>query len=474
MFIDMLQQRQRFAADPHRPRYHFLPPANWMNDPNGVIQWKSQYHLFYQHNPNSALWGDMHWGHAVSVDLVRWTDCPVALAPTPGGPDEAGCFSGCAVNHDGVPTLIYTGTRGQQNEIQTQCIAIGSDDLMAWQKYAGNPVLDRIPDAAHQSRDFRDPFVWKENDGWYMVVGSRIQDVGGAVFLYRSHNLIDWHYLHPLLIGDIHRNGVTWECPNFFKLGDQWVLIISSHMGTYTGKVIYFTGQYENQVFTPTSEGVLDYGELYAPLTLLDDQNRRILFGWLRESRPPEAQARAGWSGVQAVPRVLDFNSHGCLTMKPVPGIESIRGQHHHFDAGDLHDDAVLEAGGLALDIRAEFQPDAAGNYGLRLVHSSDGAEQTDIIYDAAKHRLRVGSIPLEGGSTPRTERVADHALTAGEPLLLRILVDGSVVEIIANERTSLVHRVYPSHTDHNRIQLLGAAAQIRSLDIWEMLSIWQ
>src|SRR3954470_10280575 len=91
--------RQHLAADSHRPQYHFLPPSNWMNDPNGLIQWKGAYHLFYQHNPNSPLWGDIHWGHATSLDLVHWRDLPLALAPTPGGPDETGVFSGCAVNN---------------------------------------------------------------------------------------------------------------------------------------------------------------------------------------------------------------------------------------------------------------------------------------------------------------------------------------------------------------------------------------
>src|SRR5260221_14622133 len=133
----------------------------------------------------------MHWGHAVSPDLVHWIDLPIALAPTPGGPDEAGCFSGCAVNN-GVPTLIYTGSSGRKNEIQAQCLATSSDNLLTWQKYAGNPVISKVPAEAKQTSDFRDPFVWKEGETWYMVLGSRIADVGGVIFLYRSSNLTDW------------------------------------------------------------------------------------------------------------------------------------------------------------------------------------------------------------------------------------------------------------------------------------------
>src|SRR5918993_5945456 len=96
------EPRQRLVEDPHRPLYHFLPASNWMNDPNGLIQWEGTYHLFYQTNPNGPIHGTIHWGHASSDDLVYWTDLPLALSPTPGGPDQEGCYSGCAVNNDGV------------------------------------------------------------------------------------------------------------------------------------------------------------------------------------------------------------------------------------------------------------------------------------------------------------------------------------------------------------------------------------
>ena len=467
--------RQRFGDDFHRPIYHFLPPSNWMNDPNGVIQWQGKYHLFYQYNPYGPLWGDIHWGHASSKDLIHWTDLPIALAPTPAGPDETGCFSGCAVNNNGQPVIIYTGTRGDRNEIQTQSVAIGSDDLLSWQKYANNPVISQVPVESGQTRDFRDPFVWKEEDAWYMVLGSRINDVGGAVFLYRSHNLTDWEYLNVLLLGDINHNGVIWECPNFFKLGDQWILIISSHLGTTTGTVLYFVGTYENHRFTPTREGVLDYGTLYAPLSFMDDQGRRLLYGWLREARSTVEQQRAGWSGVQSIPRVLSLDNTGRLNFKPVPELESIRAHHHQIDAMTLEHDVVLDVWGFALDIVAEFAPMTSGSCGIALACSADGGEGIFIVYDAAKQHLVVRKVSPEMGDSLVTHlREVPHELTAGESLKLRILLDGSVVELIANDRTSLTSRIYPSHTGHNRVRLLGTNVHLKSLDIWEMPSIWQ
>src|SRR5438270_8146407 len=130
------QERNNPAFDHQRPKYHFLPAAHWMNDPNGPIFWKGKYHMFYQYNPHGAFWGTMHWGHAVSTDMIHWKHLPVALAPTPGGPDKDGVFSGCTVDNDGVPTIIYTGTKPE-----VQCIATGNDELTTWKKYKGNPVI---------------------------------------------------------------------------------------------------------------------------------------------------------------------------------------------------------------------------------------------------------------------------------------------------------------------------------------------
>lgn len=496
--------RQRYANDPHRTQYHFQPPSNWMNDPNGFIQWNGKYHLFYQHNPFGPLWGNMHWGHTVSDDLVHWKDLPIALAPTPGEPDEAGCFSGCAINNNGVPTFVYTGTRGAWHEIQTQCLATGDNDLIHWQKNPANPVLAEVPSIANQTRDFRDPYVWREADAWYMVIGSRIQDVGGAVFLYRSSDLLTWEYLHPLLIGDKKRNGGIWECPNFFKLGDKWVLLVSAHVEVAVDIVLYFVGDFENHQFTPTYEGVLDYGQLYAPLSMRDDQNRRLLIGWLRESRSPQKQEAAGWSGVQSIPRVLTLEGQQ-LVMKPVSALASARSRNHRYKADEVSDNGFLDIEGRALDITARFNRKAIGDYGIRLLGSPSTPEGLNIVYHPTTQRLVIDIITTTADAittheeTYRTveqhygfqEQVSRLDAGQGEPLVklsqsvplelasdeyleLRILLDGSVVEIIANEKTSFTCRIYPSNAHQNKVQLIGLKDSVDVIDIWEMSSIWQ
>ena len=131
--------RAKLAGDRHRPLYHFIAPANWMNDPNGAFFWKGKYHLFYQYNPNGPFWGTIHWGHAISSDLVHWEDLPIALVPSKDGPDKGGCWSGCVVDDNGVPTALYTGL-----EPQTVCLATGDDELRTWKSIEALSLADLL------------------------------------------------------------------------------------------------------------------------------------------------------------------------------------------------------------------------------------------------------------------------------------------------------------------------------------------
>jgi len=452
--------------DLQRPIYHFLPPANWMNDPNGIIQWQGKYHLFYQHNPNGAFWGTMHWGHAVSSDLVHWEHLPIALAPTPDGPDAMGCFSGCAVNHDGVPTLIYTGVLGKRYEIQSQCLATSTDGLLTWQKHA-EPIIPGPPNGMN-TPGFRDPYVWREADGWYAIVGSGIPNSGGTVFLYRSTDLLQWEYLNPLLVGDPQKDGTMWECPNFFALGDKHVLIMSP---LPLREVHYMIGSYANHQFTPEIVGKLDTrGILYAPLTMLDEQGRRLMWGWFTEERSVDAQIAAGWSGAQSVPRILSLLPDGHLGIEPVPEIQALRGKHHHFDdpgAGTL--DSVR---GSALEIIAEFEPNA-DKCGLIVRRSPNGEEQTPIYYDPQRRQVVVER-HQSSLDTPLERLEVPFDLPQGENLKLHIFLDHSVIEIFVNGRASIASRFYPTRADSLGISVIAdGTARLQTLDVWEMASIW-
>lgn len=468
--------------DPHRPLYHFQPASNWMNDPNGLIQWDGTYHLFYQTNPNGPSHGTIHWGHAASDDLVYWTDLPLALSPTPGGPDQAGCYSGCAVDDDGVPTLVYTGVSGED---QRPCVATSADGLISWRKYPRNPVIPAPPEDLDLV-GFRDHAVWKEDGVWRKLIGSGIRGVGGAVLLYRSKDLLSWEYEKPLLVGDKDETepfwtGSMWECPDFLALGGKHVLILSAFHQGDTFHTFYLVGTYENSEFEPEGGAIVDPGgHFYALQTMVDEQNRRIMWGWLREGRPEREQQEAGWSGVMSLPRLLSMRVDASLGVEPVPELKALRGEHHR--SGGLRltpgSSGLLEnVRGDCLELVAVFEPTEAGEFGLKVRCSPDGEEQTLIVYDAKNGRLAVD--PSRSSTNPSVHkdvRWAEVGLREGEGLRLQIFLDRSVVEVFANGRACVTDRIYPARRDSLGLDLFsrGGPVGLNSLHIWEMHGIWE
>ena len=474
--------RQRLAEDPHRPLYHFQPASNWMNDPNGLIQWNGTYHLFYQTNPNGTSHGTIHWGHAASDDLVHWTDLPLALSPTPGGPDQGGCYSGCAVDHDGVPTLVYTGVCGED---QRPCVATSSDGLISWIKHPRNPVIPAPPEDLDLV-GFRDHAVWKEGGVWRQLIGSGIRGVGGAVLLYRSKDLLSWEYEKPLLVGDKDETepfwtGSMWECPDFLALGDKHVLILSAFHEGDTFHTFYLVGTYENGRFEPEGGAIVDLGgHFYAPQTMVDEQDRRIMWGWLREGRPEREQLEAGWSGVMSLPRMLTMTDDSSLGIEPVPELKALRGEYRHSGGLRLTPESsgLLEnVRGDCLELVAEFEPTDAGEFGLKVRCSPDGEEQTLIVYDAKNGRLAVD--PSRSSTNPNVHkdvRWAEIGLPEGEGLRLQIFLDRSVIEVFANGRACVTDRIYPARKDSLGLDLFSrdGTVGLSSLHIWEMHGIWK
>jgi len=447
-----------------------------MNDPNGLIQWRGQYHLFYQYNPHAPVWGSIHWGHAISDDLVHWRDMPIALEPTPGGVDADGVFSGCAVDDTGVPTILYTGVRmlADGARLELPCLATSSDDdLRTWHKYPRNPVITSPPPGV-DVLGFRDHSVWNEDGSWHQLIGSGIRGVGGTVFLYRSPDLRYWEYVQPILIGDPSQTGEMWECPDLFRLGDEHVLMVSP---IPLRKTLYFMGSFNGHRFSPRSEAVLDAGGyLYAPQSFTDSQDRRIMFGWLWEGRDESAQRAAGWAGVMSLPRAFVPRTDGRLGVQPAPELQSLRKQHTSLRDVSFESQVMVDLRGVALELVAEISPGAATHVGVRILCAPDGTEQTVIRYDAASDLLSIdrhrSSLDL---AVDREEHSTHLGLSTAEPLRLQVFVDHSVVEVFANGHTCLASRVYPTRPDSLGVELFadGGTARLISLDAWKMASIW-
>lgn len=469
--------------DPQRPVYHFLPHANWLNDPNGLIYWQGQYHLFYQYNPNGPFHGTIHWGHATSEDLVHWSHLPVALAPDPGTADEDGCWSGCVVDDGGVPTAIYSGNR---SAVQRACLATSADGLLTWQKNPGNPVIPEPPAGLHLVA-YRDHCVWREGGTWYQLIGAGIEGQGGTALLYQSTDLRTWDYLHPLLVGDVHRfepiwTGSMWECPDFFALDDRHVLIVSTWDKEQLHYSTAFVGSYRDRRLVPDVEHKLDYGErhFYAPQTFRDDQDRRIMFGWVQEGRSAQEQHASGWAGVMSLPRVLSLGADTHVCMQPAPELAALRGHHTRCNATVVLADrevVVPEVAGDTLELVVELLPAREGRCGIVVRRTPDGVEQTRILYDASQRQLIVDRTQASQDlGTDRNPHVAPLTLGLDEPLRLHLFVDRSVLEIFANERVTITTRVYPTRADSLGVALFaeGADVKLQALDAWKLHSIWE
>lgn len=473
--------RQRLAHDSQRPQYHFLPPANWMNDPNGLIHWKGQYHLFYQYNPNGPYHGAIHWGHAVSDDLLRWRDLPIALAPTPGGPDAGGCWSGCALDHQGTPTLVYTGV-----DPQVVCLASGSDDLAQWDKHPANPVIAAPPEEleGNTQGQFRDPFVWKDGDSWRMVIGSKMQGQGGVILHYRSGDLLHWDYQGILLRGDVRQrqpfwSASMWECPNFFRFGERSLLFFS--VQTEAGEIlypVYYTGAFDGQQFQAVKQGIMIYGDsLYAPQAMRTQDGRVVMFGWLKEERSHQACLDAGWAGAMSIPMRITLQENGEPHLEPVEELKSLRGEHWHYENLQVTPDSagwLAEIQGGSLEIEAVFDMEGTSAFGLKLLRSAGGEEETRLIYDGESERLtldaRHSSLSAEAR---RGLHEAPLRLPGGGELKLRIFVDRSVIEVFAHG-ACLASRAYPTHPTSAGLDLfaLRGSVKVKTLDIWAMKGV--
>jgi beta-fructofuranosidase len=349
--------------------------------------------------------------------------------------------------------------------------------MITWRKFAGNPIIAAPPQGI-ETTGFRDPCVWREEDEWYLAIGSGVEGQGGVVLLYRSRDLIHWDYLHFLCRGrkdellpgnDPVSTGEMWECPDFFPLADRHALLVSTQ-----GAVIYSVGTYENHYFRPEVQGRADLSvSYYAARSMLDDKGRRILWGWIREGRSEAAQRAAGWAGVMSLPRVVSLGPDGRLSMTPAPELDSLRGAHHHFDGQPLH--GAFSVRGDSLEIQAEFELAGSEVVGLTVRSAPGEEEHTSITYNRTKSQLLVerehSSLSADADRGPQG---GSFTLAENETLKLRIFLDASVIEIFANDRACLTSRVCPSRPDSLGIGTLakGGEARLKALDVWEMRAI--
>ena len=306
-----------------RPVFHFSPRTGWLNDPNGFSFYKGKYHLFYQYHPYSPYWGPMHWGHAVSSDMISWEYLPAAMAPDTEY-DKSGCFSGTAITlPDGRQLLMYTGCGDSSEDpldkgrwLQTQCVAVSkeTDNGIEFVKFEGNPVIKagNLPEDC-DPYEFRDPYLWRAADGTYRALvaagrtgeigkdGNYLHEKGTQLILFRSDDCFEWEF-GKVMFEDHRRIGVMWECPNFFDLDGKHILIASpmdmhAEADEAVGSVRFpqgsnvccIAGEYDEktEIFTPDGGyEPVDIGlDFYAPQVMKAPDGRLIMIGWMQDPK---------------------------------------------------------------------------------------------------------------------------------------------------------------------------------------------
>lgn len=488
----------------YRPQYHFTPAINWMNDPNGMVYYDGEYHLFYQYNPFGDRWGHMSWGHAVSPDLVHWEHLPVAIPEA----DGVMAFSGSAVvdwnntsgfGENGEPPLVAIYTAHQSGN-QSQYIAYSTDRGRTFTVYDGNPVLDI------GLADFRDPKVFwhEEQERWVMVIALPDQY---KVSFYASPDLKEWTHLSDF--GPAAAVGGIWECPDLFELpvdGDpnntRWVLIVNLNPGSIAGGSgsQYFVGDFDGTHFTAeapaggsTAQGMpiedalwADYGkDFYAAVSWSDvpeSDGRRIWLGWMSNWQYANDIPTSPWRSAQSLPRALELRTtpEGIrLVQRPVEELQQLRGEPQHLAAREItegsHSLAAQGISGTALEIVAEFELGSASEVGLK-VRTGDG-EETLVGVDGAAEQLyldrtRSGDVSFHDEFSGR--HVAPHPVEDGR-VRLHLFVDWSSVEVFARDgEVVITDQIFPSpESEGVELYAVGGTARLVSLEAWPIQSVW-
>lgn len=481
------------APEPFRPAYHFSPARNWTNDPNGLVYFEGEYHLFFQYNPFGDQWGHMSWGHAVSRDLLQWRELPVAL------PEENGVmiFSGSAVvdrhnttgfckSNRGCLVAIYTGHTpgaGSRPALQTQNLAYSNDNGRTWTKFQGNPVLD-----LHLA-DFRDPkVIWDgHSQSWLMALALPKEH---RVRFYRSPDLKQWTRLSEF--GPAGATGGDWECPELYELPvdgnpavTRWVLKVGLNPGHIAGGSgeQYFIGAFDGTAFHSETSGAqwLDYGrDCYCALSYsgLPPGENLAMIGWMSNWQYANKIPTSPWRGQMTLPRRLSLYSgaNGIrMRQEPVQTVRALREAHLHIAGKDLATaNRELEKARTfdhTYEIDSTIAPGQARQAGWKLL--SGNGQYTLVTYDRGAHQIRVDrSHSGATGFSPRFSGVTSAPLELQDgKLRLHIFVDRLSVETFAgNGAVVLTNLVFPEPSATG-VELFanGGALDRVDADLWRL-----
>jgi fructan beta-fructosidase len=481
-------------VEKYRPRFHFTPPKNWTNDPNGLVYNKGAYHLFYQYYPDSNVWGPMHWGHAISSDLVHWEHKPIALYP-----DSLGyIFSGSAVydakNTSGLGTkdnpplvAIYTYhnhnlEKTGRNDFQYQALAFSLDGGNNWRKYEKNPVLKNPG-----TRDFRDPKVtWNESTNkWIMTLA-----VHDRVQFYSSPDLIRWT-LESEFGRKAGAHGGVWECPDLFPLQvaetgrEAWVLLVSINPGGPNGgsATQYFIGDFDGHRFSPfnTATKWIDYGtDDYAGVTWSGTGERKIFLGWMSNWLYANKVPTLTWRGAMTLPRelkIVEQNKDYYIASIPVKEFDSLRTSLYQTTPGNTKQPLMIGDGFLQ-DLQAfelEIGMKEPGDF--KIIFSNDEKDSLVAGYLRGENKFfidRSGSGITNFSKEFPGKHFAPRISTSAD-MSLRLIVDAASIELIADDGLTVMTDIFFPREPFNRIRIIPATnLSITNIQLYKIGSMYK
>ncbi len=477
----LAETRATAREDPLRPGYHLVPPAGFLGDPDAGIFHDGWHHLFYMHRPFSGEGGPWYWGHERSRDLVHWEFLPPNLVP----PRELGVQSmmsgGSIVAPDGRPMVFYSA--GHEGQVK-QWRAIGNKDLTEWSHDAPNPVLtldhEGVPEF-HTS--WRDPFLFRHEGRTFMILfAERIEEdvVHLPLFEAKDKALGEWEY-RGILYSEKKRKVRNLEVPNFHRIGNKWVLLISC--GAHIDGTRWYVGDLDGEklTFTPTSEGVLDHSShFYAQQTIpgKDDGELYVIGwfpGWDREWMPDfreDLRKNTGtwWNGCFALPRRVTIGEDGQLLQTPVSGLKALRKNEVRWDAPRelpvknimVNYDVLEEVRGDQLEIQIELELGNSAFCGLNVLAGEDGNGGCPIMWSG-------DLIQVDGIQVPLLE------WNEGDPVKLQIFVDRAYVEVFVNDGLHTVSRKIKAENiagDRVAFTRIGGAMTVRNFQAWQLKTL--
>lgn len=488
----------RFSTDTQRPKYHAMPPANWTNEPHGLVLVNGTYHMFYQRTPNGSFKTQMHWGHMSSTDLINWTNTKDALWPelnwsATSGYDEKGIWSGDVIMNGGVAHAFYTCVNNSGSLFNPGIGHATSSDggLKTWTKT--NPVVDK-----QFVGDFRDPYIFKDGTTWVMLIGAKAagsaQGFGGSLDCYTSSDLINWTHktnFCTVPYDQMDPGSELWEMPVFEPLGNgKYVLIANPIGGVGQGKYgskpvrgTYWIGTYTNGQFTPDLNNGnykpknldLVLGHL-SPTVERTAAGQLVGIGIVDERRSGQAQKDAGWCHLFSLPRVYSLLADNkTLGQAPAPQTTGLRiGSPQTLTNINVNGTyAVPVTNGAGVEIMASLNPaTTATRYGINIRKSADGTEITRIYYEAGKIIVDKTQSSLSNTvdweDKVKIEDVYDVA-AFGKPESFHVFIDNSIIDVFINEKAAFSARIYPTKIDAKGVELFseGATTNFTSVSAW-------